>query len=227
MSDKSHVVLLAMYSGLEHFVSGIWAGVGQLLATSLFSRVAVRKWAVRPVGRLLRPSQGLYGIVLPEDQERPIRDLLSRVESGGRALILLTGTAGSGKSRLANRLAGELHRPLLVVTGDDLFDGGDEVDHVIAGVFRRARDQNAVLLLEDAARLVVPVGTAPTLKAERELRTEARAAFLRELDRFHGLVVLTRRRTGGKVAQEIPQVVDLHLKLPDPKAQKASLRLAP
>ena len=83
--------------------------------------------------------------------------------SGGPADIslLLTGPPGTGKTGLAHHLARRLDRPLLVRRASDLLSKWvGETEANIAGAFREAERQSAVLLFDEADSLLFDRSTA-------------------------------------------------------------------
>lgn len=80
-----------------------------------------------------------------------IRELTSRLADVVQANLLLHGPPGSGKTAYVHELARCLDRPLLVRRSSDLQSMWvGETERNLAGMFREARAEGAVLLLDEA-----------------------------------------------------------------------------
>ncbi len=83
--------------------------------------------------------------------DRDLDALVRGLAAGRPARLCLYGPPGTGKSALGTHLAQRLDRPLLVKRGSDLISpwvGGTE--HNLAAAFEEARDEKAVLLIDEA-----------------------------------------------------------------------------
>lgn len=83
--------------------------------------------------------------------ELDLKRLISGLSVRPHASICLYGPPGTGKSEFAHHLADCLHLPVIARRASDLLDmylGGTEAN--IANMFMEAREQNAVLLLDEA-----------------------------------------------------------------------------
>jgi AAA+ superfamily predicted ATPase len=83
--------------------------------------------------------------------DRDLGALVAGLRAGRPARLCLYGPPGTGKSALGHHLARVLDRPLLLRRGSDLLSmwvGGTEAN--LARAFEQARDEGAVLLIDEA-----------------------------------------------------------------------------
>jgi SpoVK/Ycf46/Vps4 family AAA+-type ATPase len=97
------------------------------------------------------------------------------------------GAPGTGKTALAEHIAGELQRPLLVRQASDLvskFVG--ETEQNMAKMFEEAQSENAVLLLDEADSFL-----RSRQRAERSYEVTEVNEMLQGMERFGGLFICT------------------------------------
>lgn len=113
------------------------------------------------------------------------------VDPAGRGVSLnLHGPPGTGKTRAAEAIAGELGRPLLQLTAGDLesrYMG--ETSKNIQSVFREAGGSETVLFFDEADSLFGRRASEVTQGVDHEVNV-AKSTLLVELDRFEGVLVL-------------------------------------
>jgi len=117
------------------------------------------------------------------DIQKLIANLKAQVEPNGA--LCFFGPPGTGKTLLAHVIAGELERPLMAKKGSDLLSpyvGGTEQG--IAEMFNAAREEQAVLLLDEVDGLLMD-------RQEARQRWELTQVneILTQMDQFHGLVI--------------------------------------
>jgi transitional endoplasmic reticulum ATPase len=80
-----------------------------------------------------------------------IADIAVRLKSAGEGRLCFAGPPGTGKTAFARHLAHELDRPLLSKKASDLLSPYlGETEQKLAGAFREARRDGAVLLIDEA-----------------------------------------------------------------------------
>lgn len=106
------------------------------------------------------------------------------------ARLCLHGPPGTGKTAFGHWLAKNLGRPLHVRRLSELlsmFVGGTEQQ--IAGAFREAREENAILLLDEIDALIADRG-----KAFRSWEITQVSETLMQLENYQGILVATTNR---------------------------------
>jgi SpoVK/Ycf46/Vps4 family AAA+-type ATPase len=112
-----------------------------------------------------------------------------RHPSGLALAFNFAGPPGTGKTICAEAIAHALGRPLLVVRYaemESLWMG--ETPKNVAAVFRLAREENAVLLFDEADAIAARRSTAVDHGVVREANTVV-SVLLQELERFSGVVI--------------------------------------
>jgi len=140
---------------------------------------------------------------------------------GRGATINLHGPPGVGKSRTAEAIAGELGRPLLVLTAGDLesrFMG--ETPRNVKAAFQAARTAEAVLFFDEADSLFGKRASDVTQGVDHEVNV-TKSVLLVEVEKFDGVLV---------VATNFPQNFDrafvrrltynVRMRLPDARARR-------
>jgi SpoVK/Ycf46/Vps4 family AAA+-type ATPase len=105
----------------------------------------------------------------------------------GHGTLCFHGAPGTGKTALAEHIASELQRPLLVRQASDLvskFVG--ETEQNMAKMFEEAQTENAVLLLDEADSFL-----RSRRRAERSYEVTEVNEMLQGMERFGGLFICT------------------------------------
>lgn len=119
-----------------------------------------------------------------------VERILAAAERTGRMTLCLFGPPGTGKTQLAHHLAERIGRPLLVKRASDLLDkwiGSSERN--IAAMFREARDEGAVLLLDEADGLL-----RDRAGATRSWEVTQVNELLQQMEAFEGIFVCATNR---------------------------------
>ena len=146
---------------------------------------------------LYRPTVSLDSVVLPRaDRERVIRvvqgypryleerrrsGLDTLTPYGGGLVLLFHGPSGTGKTMLANALAGHLGKRLLLVNFPTIGDFSS--DDTLRFLFREARLQEAVLFFDECEGIF----------GDRD-RNRGMGPILTEIERHEGMVILATNR---------------------------------
>ena len=124
------------------------------------------------------------------DSRIPLERLVAAAGRGQPLSLCLAGPPGTGKTQLAHYLAQQIDRPLLAKRASDILDkylGGTEQN--LARLFREARDENAVLLLDEADSLL-----QNRALAERSWEVTQVNELLQQMESFEGLFICTTNR---------------------------------
>ena len=151
------------------------------------------------------PVRTLADVVLPPHTRRALEQALAQVRnhalifqrwglgqrhSVGRGLTFnFAGPPGTGKTICAEAVAHALGMKLLVVDyaeAESMWAG--ETPKNIAGVFRTAASQNAVLFFDEADAIATRRSAGATLPHDREMNLTVNV-LLRELEAFNGIVI--------------------------------------
>jgi len=151
------------------------------------------------------PVRTLADVVLPPHTRRALEQALAQVRnhalifqrwglgqrhSVGRGLTFnFAGPPGTGKTICAEAVAHALGMKLLVVDyaeAESMWAG--ETPKNIAGVFRAAASQNAVLFFDEADAIATRRSSGATLPHDREMNLTVNV-LLRELEAFNGIVI--------------------------------------
>ncbi len=127
-----------------------------------------------------------YGLqYLNIDADISVERMLLALQRTPRSALCFYGVPGTGKTSLAERIAETLNRPLIARRMSELQSKWvGETEKNIAGMFREATEEGAVLLLDEADSLL-------------RSRTQARASWevtqvnelLQRMERFEGLFI--------------------------------------
>ena len=151
------------------------------------------------------PVRTLADVVLPPHTRRALEQALAQVRnhalifqrwglgqrhSVGRGLTFnFAGPPGTGKTICAEAVAHALGLKLLVVDyaeAESMWAG--ETPKNIAGLFRAAASQNAVLFFDEADAIATRRSAGATLPHDREMNLTVNV-LLRELEAFNGIVI--------------------------------------
>jgi transitional endoplasmic reticulum ATPase len=119
-----------------------------------------------------------------------LEHILKRLERRGRGRLCLHGLPGSGKTAMAAHLAKALGRELITAHASSLMDkyvGGTE--EKIAELFQRARDKQAVLLLDEVDSLLLNRDGA-----SHSWEISHTNELLVQLENFDGILLATTNR---------------------------------
>ena len=149
--------------------------------------------AVATIARIEAPSVDLLNVILAADQLRQVRELVEHHKSYrqlitrwgfdtvlpyGRGVVLLfSGPSGTGKTLLAQALAGRTGRPLITLSAADI-PKQEGVEPLLADLFAEAAMRDAIVLIDECEALL---GKADPRKA----------TAMRAIEDCEGIVVLT------------------------------------
>jgi SpoVK/Ycf46/Vps4 family AAA+-type ATPase len=118
----------------------------------------------------------------PDQPLEPVVRHLARASEGS---LLLYGVPGTGKTALANHLAKESDRPLIHKPASELISPYvGETEQNIARLFQNAKNEGAMVLLDEADSLV---GNRETARARWEV-SETNEVLV-QIESFHGVVI--------------------------------------
>jgi len=160
---------------------------------------------MRRVVETVTPERTLADVVLPAQTRRTLEQALAQVRNHtliyrnwglgerhttGRGLTFnFAGPPGTGKTICAEAVAHAVGMKLLVVDyaeAESMWVG--ETPKNIAGIFRAAAEQNAVLFFDEADAIATRRSTGGTLPYDREMNLTVNV-LLRELEAFNGIVI--------------------------------------
>ena len=153
----------------------------------------------------LVPRRSFEDVILPPATRRALNTALAQVTQhdlifnrwglgerhpAGLALAFnFAGPPGTGKTICAEAIAHALGRRLLIVRYAELESvWAGETPKNVAAVFRRAREEQAVLLFDEADALATRRSTSVHHGFEREANTTI-SVLLQELERYDGVVI--------------------------------------
>jgi SpoVK/Ycf46/Vps4 family AAA+-type ATPase len=160
---------------------------------------------MRRVVETVTPQRTLADVVLPAQTRRTLEQALAQVRNhtliyrnwglgerhtSGRGLTFnFAGPPGTGKTICAEAVAHAVGMKLLVVDyaeAESMWVG--ETPKNIAGIFRAAAEQSAVLFFDEADAIATRRSTGGTLPYDREMNLTVNV-LLRELEAFNGIVI--------------------------------------
>jgi SpoVK/Ycf46/Vps4 family AAA+-type ATPase len=113
------------------------------------------------------------------------------IKGKGQGLILLlNGPPGTGKSLTAEAIADKMRLPLYAIDTSQLSDDVEDLEDDLRTIFRLAEAWDVVLLLDEADAFLER-RTSNSTHAKRNKRV---AVFLRVLEYFRGILILTSNR---------------------------------
>ena len=164
-----------------------------------------KKWGGFPVSRLQEvvwSDEPFHSLVIGAKQKTLIHSLVKQhsskgtgyddvIQGKGLGLIgLLSGRPGCGKTLTAEAVAEVTKRPLYAVSAGELGTDVEKVDKQLTLILELSHRWSAVLLLDEA----------DVFLQERDTKDVARNAlvsiFLRQLEYFQGILILTTNRIG-------------------------------
>ncbi len=135
-----------------------------------------------------RPSVTQYSLdMLNVDSRYEIPRIVAALKARGHGCLCFHGAPGTGKTALAEHLAQQLERPLMLRRASDLvskFVG--ETEQQMATMFREAETENAVLLLDEADSFL-----QDRRGAQRTYEVTEVNEMLQGMERFAGIFICT------------------------------------
>ena len=135
----------------------------------------------------LRPNAATAYDLKYLNTDADMRAILQGLQRMPQGNFLLYGPPGSGKSLLARHLAETLGKPCLLKRASDLLDKYlGETELRIAAMFTQARDEDAVLILDEADSFL-----GDRNGAQRSWEITQTNEFLTQLESFEGIFFAT------------------------------------
>jgi SpoVK/Ycf46/Vps4 family AAA+-type ATPase len=135
-----------------------------------------------------RPSVTQYSLAMLNVETRyEIPRIIAALKTRGHGCLCFHGAPGTGKTALAEHLAQELERPLMIRRASDLvskFVG--ETEQQMAAMFREAEAEKAVLLLDEADSFL-----QDRRGAQRTYEVTEVNEMLQGMERFAGIFICT------------------------------------
>ena len=189
----------------------------------------------RSLAQSIAPRLTFDDVILPDATRGALKQALTQIRQHdlifrqwglgerhptGLALVFnFAGPPGTGKTICAEAVAHALGRRLLVVRYAEVESmWWGETPKNVTELFRTARDENAVLLFDEADSITGRRSTSPDTGASREANAVVNV-LLKELDSFRGVVIFAtnlaanfdpafERRIRTQVLFEIPPAAD-------------------
>ena len=137
---------------------------------------------------LARPSPTQYSLdMLNVESRYEVPRIVSALKARGHGTLCFHGAPGTGKTALAEHIARELDRPLMIRRASDLvskFVG--ETEQQMAAMFREAEAEKAVLLLDEADSFL-----QDRRNAQRTYEVTEVNEMLQGMERYNGIFVCT------------------------------------
>lgn len=136
----------------------------------------------------IRPSPTQYSLdMLNVESRYEVPRIVSALKARGHGTLCFHGAPGTGKTALAEHIARELDRPLMIRRASDLvskFVG--ETEQQMAAMFREAEAEKAVLLLDEADSFL-----QDRRNAQRTYEVTEVNEMLQGMERYNGVFVCT------------------------------------
>ncbi len=134
-----------------------------------------------------KPAQSLGYQLSTVQANVDLAELLSGLRSQPSARLCLYGPPGTGKSAFAQHVASELGMPAMLQRASDILGAFvGETEQQMAEMFRRAREEGAVLILDEADTFL-----AERQGARQRWEISAVNEMLTQMEAFEGLFVAT------------------------------------
>lgn len=135
-----------------------------------------------------RPVVTQYSLdMLNVESRHPVARIIEALKARGHGCLCFHGAPGTGKTALAEHLAQQLDRPLMIRRASDLvskFVG--ETEQQMAAMFREAEAERAVLLLDEADSFL-----QDRRGAQRTYEVTEVNEMLQGMERFAGIFICT------------------------------------
>ena len=136
----------------------------------------------------IRPTPTTYSLEMLNVSTRyEVPRIIAALKARGHGTLCFHGAPGTGKTALAEHLARELDRPLMIRRASDLvskFVG--ETEQQMAAMFREAESEKAVLLLDEADSFL-----QDRRHAQRTYEVTEVNEMLQGMERFAGIFICT------------------------------------
>jgi len=136
----------------------------------------------------IRPSPTQYSLdMLNVESRYEVPRIVAALKARGHGTLCFHGAPGTGKTALAEHIARELDRPLMIRRASDLvskFVG--ETEQQMAAMFREAEAEKAVLLLDEADSFL-----QDRRNAQRTYEVTEVNEMLQGMERYNGIFVCT------------------------------------
>lgn len=136
----------------------------------------------------MRPSPTQYSLdMLNVESRYEVPRIVAALKARGHGTLCFHGAPGTGKTALAEHIARELDRPLMIRRASDLvskFVG--ETEQQMAAMFREAEAEKAVLLLDEADSFL-----QDRRNAQRTYEVTEVNEMLQGMERYNGIFVCT------------------------------------
>lgn len=117
----------------------------------------------------------------------PVAKLVEGIKRKARGTFCFYGAAGTGKSELARYMADQIGKPLIIKRASDILSKWiGESEQNIAAMFAQAREQDAVLVLDEADSFL-----ADRRDAQRSWEVTQVNELLTQMEAFEGIFVCT------------------------------------
>jgi SpoVK/Ycf46/Vps4 family AAA+-type ATPase len=179
----------AVISRAARVVGKICAGGSSTAPESLLEEVIGASLSAQRITQavLPKPAQSLGYQLSTVQASVDLAELLGGLRANPAARLCFYGPPGTGKSAFAQHLAAELGMPAMLQRASDILSAFvGETEQQMAGMFRRARDEGAVLILDEADSFL-----AERQGARQRWEVSAVNEMLTQMETFEGLFVAT------------------------------------